>query len=409
MFESRALTRALLVAFLIATPSSSSSFVAASTEQTAAAGTDAAAPSVRSGKYLVTLRIPSGGFYADEETDLEFRIVDASADDPVLGPPGVIRAAIASVITMPSMAGMPAQSEVAHAEGVPGDYGIHPVFPHGGGYLLKLTVTPPAGEPFTVEFPLNVKDSDPSRPPRPKPFELLIGARPSTPVAGEKTRLTFTVRDRAANSAVTQFDVAHEKLIHLMIIREDLGVFSHEHPELGSNGEFALEYVFPTDGRYRLFADIAPKGRGSQVVYSEVNVKAGKKGASVPKFVLGGPMPPPASVANGMKAELVFASALESGAQNLVTLKVVDATSGAPVTNLQPYLGAMGHMVLVHQDGTTYVHSHPDDAVAGVGKDGSVPFLARFAKAGWYRCWAQVQRGGQVATFSFSVQVGGGQ
>jgi hypothetical protein len=106
-------------------------------------------------------------------------------------------------------------------------------------------------------------------------------------------------------------------------------------------------------------------------------------------------MPPVASTADGLKATLGFEPAAPmSGAQNTAILKVTDAAKGGAVTDLQPYLGAMGHMVLVHQDGTTYVHSHPDEALEGVGKDGTIPFLARFAKPGWYRCWAQVQRGG---------------
>lgn len=371
---------------------------------------EAGAPSVRSGKYLITLRIPSDGIYADEETDLEFRLVDASEDDPVLGSPGVLRATIDSLIAMPAMPGMPMQAEVAHAEGVPGDYGIHPVFPHGGKYLLTLKISPPGGEPFTVGFPLDVKDGDPNRPPRPKPFELRVEVKPSTPVAGEPARFVLQVHDRAANAPVTGFDVAHEKLLHLMVIREDLGVFAHEHPELEKNGEFTLEYTFPAEGRYRLFADVAPKGRGSQVLTADVTVKAGKKAVAVPRYVLDGPMPPAASTSEGLKGTIAFEPASPvSGAPNVVTLRVADAASGAPVTDLQPYLGAMGHMVLVHQDGTTYVHSHPDEALANVGRNGVVPFLARFAKPGWYRCWAQVQSGGKVATFAFPVKVEAGR
>ncbi|MBK6425711.1 MAG: hypothetical protein IPF82_05770 [Blastocatellia bacterium] len=144
----RARHRALAAAFAVLMLGTLAVPASASTPQAASD----AGPSVRSGKYLITLRIPAGGLFADEETDLEFRIVDASEEDPVLGFPGVIRASIDSVITMPAMMGMPKQSEVAHAEGVPGDYGIHPVFPHGGKYLLTLKVSPPAGEAFSVEF-----------------------------------------------------------------------------------------------------------------------------------------------------------------------------------------------------------------------------------------------------------------
>ena len=70
---------------------------------------------------------------------------------------------------MPEMPGMPKFTETAHAEGVPGDYGIHPTFAHGGAYRLKLTIHPPAAEAFTVEFPLEVLDaSERSASPRPR-------------------------------------------------------------------------------------------------------------------------------------------------------------------------------------------------------------------------------------------------
>jgi hypothetical protein len=119
------------------------------------------------------------------------------------------------------MMGMPKQSEVAHAEGVPGDYGIHPVFPHGGKYLLALRVSPPGGEAFTAEFPLDVKDGDPNRPPRPKPFELVVGVKPSSLRWRAKSQLTFTVKDRVATGyRVRRRAEAPSPDDH----REDLGV-----------------------------------------------------------------------------------------------------------------------------------------------------------------------------------------
>ena len=56
--------------------------------QTARTSADTTA---RSGKYAVTLRVPEGGIYAGEDIKLEFRVVDMSVDDPVLGPAGVTR------------------------------------------------------------------------------------------------------------------------------------------------------------------------------------------------------------------------------------------------------------------------------------------------------------------------------
>ena len=371
----------------------------------AATAQQAAAPTVRSGKYAVTLRIPADGLYADELSELEFRVVDMSTDDPVLGPAGVIRATIETVFTMPSMPGMPKQEEVAHVEGVPGDYGVHPMFPHGGQYLMQLRVAPPGDEPFTVEFPLTVKDGDPNRPPRPKPFFVEVSPKPSKPVAGEPAELRFAIRERDKKDPIAAFDIAHERIFHLMIVRKDLGQFAHEHPEQRKDGTFDLKYTFPTEGTYHLFADVAPRGKGSQVLMATVEVKAGKAPKATP-FALDAAGAPKPSVVEGMKAVLTFDRPKpEALAQNVLTVTLADAKTGAAITDLQPYLGAMGHMVLVHEDGVTYVHSHPDDTRSDVGRDGVVPFVARFAKAGRYRCWAQFQRGGKVLTTDFVVEV----
>lgn len=366
---------------------------------------DAADVTARAGKYAVTLRVPDEGIYADEEVELEFRVVDMSTDDPVLGPAGVIRADVVVGFTMPAMPGMPKQEEVAHAEGVPGDYGVHPIFPHGGGYTMRVAVKPPVGDAFTVEFPLEVKDADPNRPPKPKPFFVDLETKPGRPSAGETAELRFTIRERESKEVVKAFDIAHERLFHLMIVRKDLGEFAHEHPEQQPDGSFTMKFAFPTEGTYHLFADIAPRGRGSQVLMATVDVKGGKKApaAVVHKLAAGAPSP---FTAEGVRATLTFdAAAPVVRRMNTLTVTLVDEKTGAPVTNLQPYLGAMGHMVLVHEDGETYVHSHPSESDPSIGKNGVVPFTARFAKPGLYRCWAQFKRDGKIVTTSYVVEV----
>src|SRR5436305_1413978 len=92
--------------------------------------------SAKSGKYAVELRVPADGLFAGEETDIEFHVSDASQDDPVQGPPPIVKARLNARLTMPAMPTMPAQAPKTHAEGVPGDYGVVVFFPHGGDYQL---------------------------------------------------------------------------------------------------------------------------------------------------------------------------------------------------------------------------------------------------------------------------------
>lgn len=85
----------------------------------------------------------------------------------------------------------------------------------------------------------------------------------------------------------------------------------------------------------------------------------------------------------------------------VLTAKLQDA-DGKPASDLQPYLGAMGHLFLVNQDSETFVHSHPDDRTPVPA--GTLPFLVRFPKPGLYRGWMQVQRSGKVQTADFILQ-----
>jgi hypothetical protein len=151
-----------------------------------------------------------------------------------------------------------------------------------------------------------------------------------------------------------------------------------------------------------LFADVAPS-RGSQVVFGELTVKAGKKGISVRSSCSTGRCRRSRRLQMDWKATLAFEPAAPmSGAQNTAILKVTDAAKGGAVTDLQPYLGAMGQhgsRAPGRDDVRIRIRTRRFE---GVGRtERSRPRAV--CEAGWYRCWAQVQRGGKVVTFAFAV------
>jgi hypothetical protein len=75
----------------------------------------------------------------------------------------------------------------------------------------------------------------------------------------------------------------------------------------------------------------------------------------------------------------------------------------ADSTGLEPYLGAAGHLILIHEDAETFVHSHPThETVTG----GELRFLSRLPKPGAYRGWLQFQRSGQIVTHAVQVRAG---
>ena len=154
--------------------------------------------------------------------------------------------------------------------------------------------------------------------------------------------------------------------------------------------------TLPSGGDYRLFADLAPRGAGSQVLSALLKVSG-----RADKFALASAARSAKSAAAGTQVEL---SGVQFPSRKTATVlaRLSDATG--PAKDLVPYYGAMGHFILVHQDGTTFVHSHPDDRDPAVFATGTVPFLVRFPKPGLYRGWTQFQRGSTVVTVPFVLE-----
>jgi len=326
-------------------------------------------PRQTAGPYRLTLRLPPEGLYAQEESQIEFRIEDLSRPDPLTGYTPLVRATPQAAIDMPAMPRMPAYTETAHAEPSPGDYGIHPTFAHGGEFRLRITVA--AG--FTAEFPLTVADASARRKNVAPRYTLELTADPKKPKAGESTTLRLIVRDRDnRNAAVTAFETVHEKLLHLILVRRDLNVFAHEHPEPNPDGSFTLRYTFPAPGEYRLFADTAPQAAGSQILSSALKVDGKDTGllAALPPLAL--------------------------DVKSWPARKTVPIAMPIDAKGLEPWLGAIGHLLLVHEDAQTFVHCHPDES-------GTLTFLTRFPKPGAYRGWLQYQSGGTLHTMALTL------
>lgn len=210
--------------------------------------------------------------------------------------------------------------------------------------------------------------------------------------AGVPVTLSFQVRD-PAGFAARDLDVVHEKLLHLIVVSQDLARFDHVHPEPGPEGRFTLRHTFPAPGRYVLFHDFTPRSSGLQVVPVELVVE-GNEAPPVPLVV---DDRRPKRVA-GFDVALAHGP-LVPGAECTMTFTL--SRGGKPVTDLEPFLGAAGHLVMISEDRGSYVHSHPLAVTAGP----SIEFRTRFDRTGTYRAWGQFQHRGRVITVPFTVEV----
>lgn len=86
---------------------------------------------------------------------------------------------------------------------------------------------------------------------------------PKKPTAGEETTLTFAFKDNEG-SPVKELMVHHDRLVHVLLVGEDLGVFGHVHPEDFGKisqedkdlGRYSVKFTFPKAGRYIVSAGI---------------------------------------------------------------------------------------------------------------------------------------------------------
>jgi hypothetical protein len=216
----------------------------------------------------------------------------------------------------------------------------------------------------------------------------------SAPRAGVPVTLDLRIKDPAGFDA-TRLQVVHEKRLHLILVSQDLSWFSHEHPESTGIGGFRLRTTFPAGGSYVLFHDFTPDSVGMQVVPVELTVE----GAARPPKPLAVDDDKPKRI-DGYEISLSH-TPLQPTIACALTFTIT--RGGKPVTDLEPFLGVMGHLILIHRDRTVFVHSHPlEDPPAG---SSSIRFNVVFERPGLYKAWGQFQRQGKVLTVPFVVEV----
>ncbi len=229
--------------------------------------------------------------------------------------------------------------------------------------------------------------------------------------AGQPTTIRFSIFNPKTLTLVKDFNVQHEKLFHLFIVSSDLKHFDHIHPEQQKDGSFTVKTILPSAGLYHVYSDIFPVGGLPHVVHQSLvtvgftgkiaNLKAALKADAVAEKKV-----------DGIRFTLNTAPmTLIAGQPTLLRYQLADVKTGEPVIDLEQYLGAWGHTMILSEDCTDFIHSHPLEAKLESSSKGkmqspsNVYFEANFLRPGNYRIWSQFQRAGKIITVSYDVAV----
>jgi hypothetical protein len=213
--------------------------------------------------------------------------------------------------------------------------------------------------------------------------------------AAKSVPLRFRITD-STGAALTRYVESHEKLLHLIIVRRDMVGFQHVHPVLDDSGTWNVPVDLSQAGDYRVFADFVPDGGEALTLGTDLHVA----GNYTPRPL---PVAQTSTVVDGYTVTL--SGTPKANEASMLTLSV--SRNGKPVTDLQPYLGAYGHLVALRASDLAYLHVHP----MGEPGDGKTPagpeigFHTTVPSNGDYRLFLDFKHGGVVRTAEFTVSV----
>jgi hypothetical protein len=244
--------------------------------------------------------------------------------------------------------------------------------------------------------------------------------------------------DRRKEKLLDKIIPDHGHLMHLFLIGlPNLDRFYHLHPDQTGAGTFAERLPAVSAGNYAVFADIVresgfPDTMTTRMTLPDVpgNPPAGDDSEATVAYLSDCEGPCTVlTLPDHTRWEWVLdGQTIHARQPMLLRFRIFDK-DGKPTSDLEPYMGMAGHLVIVKRDLSVFAHVHPSGsmpmaalmllekhpngaskmaAMPGMHEDSmfaEVTFPYGFPDPGDYRLFVQVKRSGQVQTVAFDTHV----
>ncbi len=216
-----------------------------------------------------------------------------------------------------------------------------------------------------------------------------------TPGKGDPVQVGFTVAG-PDGGPVLDFDTTHDKRMHLVVVRRDMTTFQHLHPEQDAGGTWRVPVDLSKAGVYRFFADFSPSALGEPITLGA--------DVFVPGEYVPAELPEPGTEWSADGYAVTLAGSPTAGAEAELAFTVT--RKGSALSDLEPYLGAFGHLVSLRSGDLAYLHTHPAEEARADQRGGpQIRFATTFPTAGRYRLYLNFAHRGEVRTAEFTVEV----
>lgn len=228
---------------------------------------------------------------------------------------------------------------------------------------------------------------------------------------------TIEVRDQE-NRLAKGFSPIHEKLMHLAVVSNNLQHFDHVHPTFAGEGRFEADIKLPFGGEYTFFSGYQREGMSQELSVSRQFIE----GETLSNYSIDTTLRHQTVEETEVSLRVYCAERNPTegdsdGSKNIaradekttIRFSLKQKDSDMPVQDLQEYLGAIGHLIIVKQpdneasalsrDDYMHVHSNFENA------DGQIDFTVNFPEAGKYKMWGEFKRNNRSIVPSFGIEV----
>jgi hypothetical protein len=216
---------------------------------------------------------------------------------------------------------------------------------------------------------------------------LITGERPIaayaqiTHASGGATH--FDMWETAGGKTIRAYDINMTKLLHMIVVSDDLRDFRHIHPVLHADGHFTIDVADTKRELYHVYIDGDPHDLGRDVF--RFDIPLGPATRAIHPVTPGLPfhvIPSVGSEATRVEGRgtAIHHRALNQAAPTTTagpyriaidtttvspgeidTIRITITENDKPATDLHPYLGAMAHGVFIGTRDLAYMHGHGMD------------------------------------------------
>ncbi len=236
-----------------------------------------------------------------------------------------------------------------------------------------------------------------------EPYSVNLKYNPIIPEAEQPTLITIEIIEKQTRKRIKEFDILHEKLMHVIIVSEDLSHFSHIHPVFDvEKGMFTVYHVFSEIKKYKIWVDFKPKNANQTLVSFNLDTMIGTydKSISITKE-----RQYTKKIDKNHYVKLSIPKEIEPNKLVEITFIILDQNSN-PITELTPLMGSGGHTVIISSDLKEFLHVHPTKEVSSNWKGGTaISFNTVFPQSGLYKAWGQFQHQNVIITADFVLEI----